>query len=188
MRFSQPPRVGDRRARTSFPSFLNFLTSSPSPARVFGTLVCWKSIKLQFTLEIQCFTIITSYCEGKEDKSGSHSLPPSLFLSFSPRPFGTAKQEVGKIACALPAAACVSNVSYNFSYFLSCLPAVLFACALLRRYVRGEPARISRLTFVAPQPRVCKTDERSGSARRENAKCRKKKRKTCCFSKTISIS
>lgn len=130
-RFSQPPRLSGDRARLSFPSFLNFLTSSPSPpfllprARVLEMLVCWKSIKLQFTLEIQCFTIITSY-EGKENKSAFLSL--SLFLS---RPFETVKEEVEKIACALPA--CVSNVSYNFSYFLSRLPAVLFACLLTAR-------------------------------------------------------
>lgn len=68
----------------------------------------------------------------------------SLFLSF--RPFGTVKEEVEKIACALPAAACVSNVSYNFSYFLSRLPAVLFACVFLRHTYLRDAAEISYST------------------------------------------
>lgn len=125
-RFSQPPRLSRDRARPLVSLLFKF--SSPPPSsllprvRILEMLVCWKSIKLQFTLEIQCFTIITSY-EGKENKSAFLSF--SLFLS---RPFETVKEEVEKIACALPA--CVSNVSYNFSYFLSRLPAVLFACLL----------------------------------------------------------
>lgn len=74
----------------------------------------------------------------------------SFCLSFSPRSFETAKEEVGNSMRA----ACVSTVSYNFSYFLSRLPAVLFACALLQ-YICIFAGNIRR----SPQPRVCGIDQ-----------------------------
>lgn len=99
----------------------------------------------------------------------------SLFLSLLD-PLRTAKEEVGKIACALRSrhAFLTYRIISAISYLVC--PQSYLLVPSYNIYIRGEPARVSRLTFVALLNRAF-AEPTESDFNTEDAKYEKKKKR-----------